>query len=220
MVNHPHQQSLFDVPESPKPSGTGAQPEVIAIKDGELSLYHNWIDSHEANAAFEALSKQLAWEQSVIQIYGKPVSIPRLNAWYGDAGCHYGYSGYQLPLHDWHPTLLRWRQKLQDDLGLSVNSALANLYRDGQDGVGWHSDDEPELGRDPTIASISLGVQRNFHLKHRFDASQPTIKLSLPPGSLLIMSGKLQRFWLHSLPKSKRIDLSRINLTYRHIKLG
>ncbi len=213
----PYQSSLFD---DSSPSDSSVRIEPIAIQDGELKLYHHWIAPKEARAAFEALSQQLAWEQSVIQVYGKSVVIPRLNAWYGDPGCHYAYSGYQLPLNDWHSLLDRWRHRLLEELHLRVNSVLANFYRNGDDGVGWHSDDEPELGEDPTIASISLGAQRVFHLKHRFDPTIPTVKLPLPEGSLLVMSGKLQRYWQHSLPKTKRIAESRINLTYRHIELG
>ncbi|MGH1373566.1 MAG: alpha-ketoglutarate-dependent dioxygenase AlkB family protein [Cellvibrionaceae bacterium] len=212
-----HQPSLFDDLSSQEAS---TSPESIAIQDGELQLFHRWLSPGEVDTAFAALRQELAWEQSRIQVYGKSVAIPRLNAWYGDKDCHYAYSGYRLPLNHWHPQLLLWRQRLQEELSLSVNSALANLYRNGDDGVGWHSDDEPELGEDPTIASISLGAPRMFHLKHRFDRALPTVKLSLPSGSLLVMSGKLQRYWLHSLPKTKRVTEPRINLTFRHINLG
>ncbi len=220
-----YQSSLFDelsidAPsiDDPIPAAVTRHVESIAMEDGELQLHHHWLTPGDARAAFETLTEQLSWEQSQIQVYGKTVAIPRLNAWYGDRGCHYAYSGYQLPLNDWHPLLSSWRQRLQIELGVSLNSVLANLYRSGDDGVGWHADDEPELGEDPTIASISLGTERIFHLKHRFDRTKSTLKLPLPPGSMLVMSGQLQRYWLHSLPKTKRVKNSRINLTFRHIK--
>ena len=192
--------------------------ESIPIEDGTLTIHYNWLSSTEAVSMFEVLQQQLAWEQSVIRVYGRQVAIPRLNAWYGDRGCQYSYSGYQLPLNPWHTQLQRLRQRLEGELGLQVNSALANLYRNGQDSVGWHSDDEPELGVDPTIASVSLGAQRDFHLKHRRNTSSSVVKLALPAGSLLVMSGKIQRYWQHCLPKTKKVAESRINLTYRHIK--
>lgn len=232
MSDKPLQHSLFEESSQLEsfPAGCRAAPattgggdvvrvESIPIEDGILTLHHNWLSSTQAAVMFETLHQQLVWEQSVIQVYGRQVAIPRLNAWYGDRGCQYGYSGYQLPLNSWHAELQQLRQRLQKELGLSMNSVLANLYRDGQDGVGWHSDDEPELGFDPTIASVSLGAARHFHLKHRLNRLLPTVKLALPAGSLLVMSGKIQRHWQHSLPKTKKVTEPRINLTYRHIEL-
>ncbi|MAZ89789.1 MAG: alpha-ketoglutarate-dependent dioxygenase AlkB [Cellvibrionaceae bacterium] len=222
----PVQASLFEEPELESSSvdavSSGrSEPrrESIVIDDGELTLIHDWLTPDQSHQLFDTFTQELCWEQSQIQVYGRTVAIPRLNAWYGDQGCDYSYSGYRLPLNDWHVDLLGIRRRLQEELGVPMNSVLANLYRDGQDGVGWHSDDEPELGRNPTIASVSLGEERYFHLRRRQDDPKDTLKLLLPAGSLLVMSGAIQSFWQHCLPKSKKITQPRINLTFRHIML-
>jgi len=222
----PVQPSLFEETELKPPrmdtvfSGNSEpRRESIVIDEGELTLIHDWLTADQSHKLFDTFARELCWEQSQIQVYGRTVAIPRLNAWYGDQGCDYCYSGYRLPLNEWHTNLQRVRRRLQEELGLPMNSVLANLYRDGQDGVGWHSDDEPELGRNPTIASVSLGAERYFHLRRRQGGSKDTLKLLLPTGSLLVMSGAIQSFWQHCLPKSKKITQPRINLTFRHIKL-
>lgn len=195
----------------------GKSPIPVPIEDGEISLYPNWLDDTEAHALLPRLQKTLAWEQSSIRMQGREVRIPRLNAWYGDPGCEYQYSGYQLPLNDWTPELQRLRQKLEGDTGARFNSVLANWYRDGNDSVSWHSDDEPELGRNPVIASISLGATRRFSLKHRTLKQEPPVNLELVSGSLLLMAGCTQHNWKHSLPKTRKSTSARINLTFRHV---
>ncbi len=215
----PVQSSLFDDCDLAQPRNTSPRRESIEIDDGELTLIHDWLSTDQSHSLFKTFTQELSWEQSQIQIYGRRLAIPRLNAWYGDPGCDYSYSGYRLPLNAWHGGLDSLRQRLQQELGLSMNSVLANLYRDGQDGVGWHADDEPELGSSPTIASVSLGQERYFHLRHRQGGSGETLKLLLPAGSLLIMAGTMQSFWQHCLPKSKKITQPRINLTFRRIML-
>lgn len=203
------QESLFPETESPEKS-----VQVISLEDGELTFIERWLSGDASRELFSQLHKSVAWEQSVITIYGRQVAIPRLNAWYGDPDCHYGYSGHQLRLNPWCQPLLHLREALNLEFDLSMNSVLANLYRDGRDGMGWHSDDEPELGKRPVIASISLGGLRHFTLKHRFKDIAP-VKLSLTSGSLLIMAGDTQHFWKHSVPKSSILQEPRINLTYR-----
>ncbi|WP_233710214.1 alpha-ketoglutarate-dependent dioxygenase AlkB family protein [Pseudomaricurvus albidus] len=209
------QPSLFD-----DDAANESVPQRIELPDGELTLYPHWITDKQVAALFDQLEQQVPWEQSTIQMYGRPVQIPRLNAWFGDEGCDYQYSGYQLPLHPWLAPLTELRQRLHQELGITTNSVLVNLYRNGQDSVGWHSDDEPELGRDPVIASISLGGERRFSLKHRRHKSVKPLHLSLPSGSLLVMSGQTQHHWHHCLPKMQSMTEPRINLTFRQVFPG
>lgn len=190
----------------------------MQLVDGELCLYPQWLEEREIQALFQTLQTQVPWEQSVIQLYGRAVKIPRLNAWFGDAGCGYAYSGYRLPLHPWLPVLAELRQRLHNEVGVDSNSVLVNLYRDGQDSVAWHSDDEPELGRNPTIASISLGAERRFSLRHRRDKTLKPLHLQLSSGSLLLMTGTTQHHWHHCLPKCAAATAPRISLTFRQIR--
>lgn len=217
-----YQPNLFDTPV-PDELSDGLErcslrgfPEYIDLPDAQLYLYRQWLPEQEARTAFTQLWQELAWEQSVLSMYGRKIPIPRLNAWYGDAGCHYGYSGQSLTLHAWHPLLEYWRQRLRQLLDWPCNSVLANAYRDGDDSVAWHSDDEAELGRNPTIASISLGAGRKFCFKHK-QRPECRYDVYLHSGDLLVMAGETQTHWLHQLPKSKRVMKPRINLTYRAI---
>ncbi|TQV81319.1 alpha-ketoglutarate-dependent dioxygenase AlkB [Exilibacterium tricleocarpae] len=201
------QDSLFDA----------AAPEVLTPADAEVSLYRTWLDAATADVLYEQLRRELAWEQSVIRIHGRQVPIPRLNAWYGDPGSDYGYSGIALAPQSWTASLLEVRARLEDTLGQRFNSVLANLYRDGRDSVAWHSDDEAELGRNPLIASVSLGGERRFVLKHKKRKDVPKLEVWLPHGSLLVMSGTTQHAWVHQLPKTAKPVGPRINLTFRQI---
>lgn len=201
------QTSLFD----------GPGPQQILLEDGELCLFPQWLAAAEVQALLQTLQDEVPWEQSVIRLYGRSVSIPRLNAWFGDADCGYAYSGYRLPLHPWLPALSALRRRLHDELKVDSNSVLVNQYRSGEDSVAWHSDDEPELGRNPVIAAISLGAERRFSLRHRQKSLKP-LHLQLPSGSLLLMSGATQHYWHHCLPKMARIAEPRISLTFRQIR--
>jgi alkylated DNA repair dioxygenase AlkB len=138
-----------------------------------------------------------------------------LTAWFGDGGEPYTYSGLTLKPHPWSSDLMDLKSQCDDKGGVRFNSMLANLYRDGKDSVSWHSDDEPELGRNPTIASISLGAERRFDLRHK--KTGETIKEILPSGSLVIMSGECQHHWIHQIAKTKKVTDPRINLTFRVI---
>ena len=142
---------------------------------------------------------------------------PRLNAWYGDPGCRYGYSGTRFEPLPWTETLTDIKERLTATLGVAFNSMLANRYRDGRDSVAWHSDDEPELGRNPVIASVSLGATRRFTLKHKSRRDIRPLAVDLTHGSLLVMSGPTQHQWLHQIAKTTRIVGERINLTFRYI---
>ena len=189
----------------------------MPLRDGALRLYPQWLELRRAENLKLQLQKSLHWEQSRIRIHGREIPIPRLNAWYGDPGCDYQYSGYRLPLHDWTSELLELRQQVQEETGKQFNSLLANWYRDGNDSVGWHSDDEPELGHNPVIASLSLGATRRFNLRHRTRAEETLVSLALNSGSLLLMLGSTQHFWKHCVPKTRKSTFDRINLTFRYV---
>jgi len=150
-------------------------------------------------------------------MFGRELRQPRLTAWYGDPGTHYRYSGLELTPKMWHPLLADLRVRLEQTLDVTFNSVLANAYRNGQDSMGWHSDNEPELGECPTIASVSLGANRRFSLRPK--ASGPSHSMVLENGSLLIMQGDCQARWKHALPKTAKPVGLRINLTFREIRL-
>ena len=175
-----------------------------------------WLAGDAADGLFEALTDALPWSVHRIRLFGREVDSPRLSAWIGDADAVYRYSGTAFTPLAWTEALSALRLRLQAELGVPFNSVLANLYRDGRDAMGWHSDDEPELGPQPVIASVSLGAPRRFLLKHR---KEPTLRgaIELPHGSLLMMSGDTQRFYRHALPRTARPLGPRINLTFRYV---
>ena len=187
----------------------------LAIQDGTLYYIPGWLPQARAAHLYACLKHELEWQQGNVKVFGRWHPIPRLQAWYGDPSAIYGYSGKPLTPTPWHPELSQLRDELAR-YGIRSNAVLANLYRDGNDKVGWHSDNEKELGRHPVIASISLGSTRTFQLKHK--RTNERIDLELESGSLLLMAGTLQANWLHALPPRKRITESRINLTYRMVE--
>lgn len=193
------------------------QGEKLLLPDADFVYYPEWLAAGEADTLFKHFQQTLSWHQSDIHIYGKTIPIPRLNAWYGDVGSSYQYSGAKFVPQALDAQLEGLRQKLQTLLGVKFNSVLANLYRDGQDGVSWHSDDEAELGRQPFIASVSLGAVRRFSLKHKMNDHLPTSHLDLPHGSLLVMAGDAQRCWQHQIAKTAKTVGPRINLTFRWV---
>lgn len=190
--------------------------EQIIQKDGSLTYCPNFLDLGQANRFFEALLHQVQWEQYYIQLFGKKVAQPRLTAWYGETGAAYSYSGISLEPIPFSPELLYIKKGVEAFTGKTFNSVLLNLYRHNQDSMGWHSDDEKELGPSPFIASVSLGAPRMFHVKHKIDKSLKG-KLFLTHGSLLCMGGVMQEFWQHAVPKSAVPCKERINLTFRLI---
>lgn len=193
------------------------EKEELPVSDGKLTYYPSWINDEDASLLFAHLREALLWQQSLISLYGKQVKIPRLNAWYGDAHCSYEYSGTRFEANPWTPSLLDIKTKIEHLSGFRFNSVLANCYRDGKDSVAWHSDDEPELGRNPVVASVSLGAERQFQLRHRYNKGLDTQKLVLAHGSLLLMSGELQHHWHHQIPKTQKPLGERINLTFRYV---
>lgn len=180
--------------------------------------YPDFISKAEADALFSELREQVAWRQEHIRILGKQVAQPRLSAWYGRPEARYSYSGLLLQPLPWLAPLAALRDKLSAHTKTDFNSVLCNLYRDGNDSMGWHADDEPELGLRPVIASVSLGGVRRFKIKPK--GGGPAVDLEPAHGSLLIMQGDSQRLYLHSLPKTARPVAPRINLTFRNILSG
>ena len=188
----------------------------VMLPGARLAYQPAWLPLAEADALFGELQRSLPWSVHRIRVFGRGVDSPRLSAWIGDADAVYRYSGSDFEPYPWIPALIGLRQRLQDELDTPFNSVLANLYRDGRDAMGWHSDDEPELGPQPVIASVSLGGVRRFLLKHR---NEPSIRsaIALPHGSLLVMAGDTQRHYRHALPRTAKPVAPRINLTFRWI---
>lgn len=160
--------------------------------------------------------KNIAWRRDEVFLFGKRYLTPRLTAWYGDADASYSYSNNQLKPMPWSPELLRLKQKIETVSPRGYNSVLLNWYRNGDDHMGWHSDDEKELGQNPEIASLNLGASRRFVLRLKTDHSQK-IEFNLNNGDLLLMKGALQHHWQHYVPKQKKVNQGRINLTFRRI---
>jgi alkylated DNA repair dioxygenase AlkB len=183
---------------------------------GRLDYAPGFVGAARADALLQSLGENLDWAQRPIMIFGRSVLQPRLTAFHGDDGVGYRYSGKTLAAQPWTVELEGLRQLLFDQLAVKFNCVLCNLYRDGKDSMGWHADNEPELGAAPVIASISLGAERRFQLKSRSDSTLRR-ELLLEHGSLLVMAGDLQQHWLHQLPKTARVDQPRINLTFRAI---
>jgi len=173
-------------------------------------------DAAAAQRWFDRLHAEIVWEHQRLRLFGRQVDAPRLSCWIGDADAVYTYSGTRFVPHAWTPACMELRQHLSELCGESFNSVLANLYRDGSDSMGWHSDKEPELGPRPCIASLSFGASRRFRLRHRRDPAQ-RLELELASGSLLLMSGTTQRNYRHDLPKAASVTGPRLNLTFRHV---
>ena len=190
--------------------------DVIPLPDAQLQFDPHWLGPLEADALLDGLHRDVPWETHRIRIFGREVDSPRLSCWIGDPDARYRYSGTLFEPHPWPDALVPVRERLERTLDVAFNSMLANLYRDGTDAMGWHSDAEPELGAAPVIASISLGATRRFALKHRDDPARK-LTLELPHGSLLVMSGATQRHYRHALPRTARPIGPRLNLTFRRI---
>lgn len=187
-------------------------------KTPDFDYRESFLAPEEADHCLQHLWRELAWEQHEINLFGRSVLQPRLIAWYGDADASYAYSGLSLQPEPWHPLLLSLKERLEKECDCRFNSVLANAYRDGDDSMGWHSDNEPELGERPCIASVSLGAQRSFLIRRVPRLRQKRERsLQLVPahGSLLLMSGDSQAMFQHSVPKTRSTVRLRINLTYR-----
>lgn len=200
------------------PSATAAPvAAMLPLPGASLRYWADWLPTAEADALFAALTATIPWERHRLRLFGREIDAPRLSCWIGDSGAAYTYSRVRFEPWPWAPTLATLRARLEIACGARFNSVLANLYRDGRDSMGWHSDDEPELGSEPLIASISLGGVRRFRLRAR-DGSGAGLSLDLAHGSLLLMAGATQRLYRHDLPKTRATIAPRINLTFRCIR--
>jgi len=193
-------------------------PPELDLPDAKLKYIADFLSLSVADTYLATLTQTLRWQQDHIKIYGREVKIPRLQAWYGEPEARYQYSGLSMAPLKWTPELLALKRMCEQEAGAEFNSVLANLYRDGEDTVGWHGDNEAELGRQPVIASISLGVCRAIDFRHNISGIKK--RLPLEHGSLLLMSGNTQQFWQHSIARSKKIKNARINLTFRYVYGG
>ncbi|MEY4563516.1 MAG: hypothetical protein RLZZ618_2793 [Pseudomonadota bacterium] len=173
-----------------------------------------------ADECFNALNRDTPWRAETITLFGKPHPQPRLSAWFGDAGTRYAYSGLVLDPLPWTPLLLELKAAVAQCAEARFNSVLLNLYRDQRDSMGMHSDDEPELGHAPVIASLSLGEARTFILKHKTRPELKRVRIPLPSGSLLVMKGAMQANWRHGIDKERAPCGPRINLTFRWIDVS
>jgi alkylated DNA repair dioxygenase AlkB len=190
--------------------------ERLGVPDADLWWSPGFIPRAERAALFAAVRQEVPWEQHRLKLFGRDVDAPRLSCWIGDPDTSYTYSRTRFEPHPWTPALAALRDRIAESVDAPFNSVLANLYRTGRDGMGWHSDDEPELGTEPVIASLSLGEPRRFLFRHR-DRAHRDVEIALGDGSLLIMRGPTQRFWQHSIPKTALPIAERINLTFRRI---
>jgi len=177
--------------------------------------FPTFLGAESATGLLQRLWAKLNWQQKAIRMFGREVLQPRLICWQSDPGVRYSYSGLKMEPAAWHPSIAGLRERLEQEHGLDFNSVLLNAYRDGHDSMGWHSDDEPELGPEPVIASISLGAERSFRWREK--SSHKAGSLSLTHGSLLLLSGTFQHVYQHAVPKTALITGLRINLTFRQI---
>ena len=190
---------------------------VLNLPDAELGFYADWLDSATADHWLAQLLAETPWEQPSVRLYGREYPVPRLVAWYGDAEATYRYSGLSHQPLPWTPLLAQIRTRLVDALGLPLNGVLLNYYRDGQDSMGWHSDDEVELGRNPHIVSLNLGGSRRFDLRRK-GHNRIEHSLLLNQGSLLVMGGPTQHYWQHQIAKTRMPCAPRLNLTFRLVR--
>ncbi|BDU20218.1 alpha-ketoglutarate-dependent dioxygenase AlkB [Dyella sp. GSA-30] len=195
----------------------GSAWERIELPGADLRWVPHWLAPDEAGQWLADLRDAIPWEVHRIRIFGREVDSPRLSCWIGDADASYTYSRTRFEPHPWTTPLSALRERIEAACATRFNSVLANLYRDGNDSMGWHSDDEAELGSQPVIASLSLGAARSFRFRSR-DDRRTVRSLELPSGSLLCMAGNTQRVYQHDLPKRRGMRDARLNLTFRYIR--
>jgi alkylated DNA repair dioxygenase AlkB len=193
------------------------EPIYFDVQDASIIYYPNFFSNEEAVILFDALQKEIPWQQDDIKVYGKVYPQPRLTALFGNEGKSYSYSNITMHPHSWTPLLLTMKEKIEQTVEVTFSTVLLNYYRDGRDSNGWHADNEKELGNNPIIASLSFGAERIFQLKHNF-LKEEKLNITLEHGSLLLMQGSTQHFWKHQIPKTTKPIEPRINLTFRVIQ--
>jgi len=185
------------------------------IVEPDVWLVSDFLGDDDALAALHRINDEVRWRQHIIRMFGREIPSPRLTAFQGDDRIQYSYSGITLEAAPWSPAVADVRGRMEDVVGRPFNSVLINKYRDGSDSMGWHADDENELGQEPVIASVSLGDARRFLLRNNETGVKRETMLT--SGSLLVMGGRSQHDWKHAVPKTKRDVGERINLTFRQI---
>lgn len=203
------QLDLFGNSNAPK-------SDTVIIENGEYLFIPNFFNIPESDSFFKLLKENILWKQESMNIYGKKVEFPRLTAWYGNDDKSYSFSGITLAPNPWNEEILEIKNRIEPKANVTFNSVLLNRYRDGKDSISWHTDAEPELGKNPIIASVNFGATRKFQLRHI--RTKEKIEIELTHGSLLIMQGELQHYWQHQVPKTNKTIGERINLTFRVIK--
>jgi alkylated DNA repair dioxygenase AlkB len=191
--------------------------QTLELPDAELDFRPHWLDVATADRWLQQLAAETPWEQPQLLIHGQHFPVPRLLAWYGDPEASYRYSGLIHQPLPWTPLLADIRARVEEVAGQPLNGVLLNYYRDGNDSMGWHSDDEPELGRNPLVASLNLGGPRRFDLRRK-GSGRIEHSLQLGSGSLLVMAGATQHYWQHQVAKTRKPVAPRINLTFRLIR--
>lgn len=191
-------------------TGSGGK-KIFDLPDTELILIDNFFSKEESDHFYEKLLHQTKWRGYQMEIFDKTVTAPRMIAWYEDKD----NVGADQNGPDWTYDLLTIRSRVEKETQLDFNSLLLNLYRNGKDGVGWHSDKENNTGKDPIIASVTFGDTRIFRLRHKFRKDVAQVEIPLHHGSFLLMAGTTNSFWQHQVPKTTRNVLPRINLTFR-----
>ena len=208
-MNNNIQTDLFgQTIETPNP--------IITLEDAELLYHPTFYDSVESDRIFKTLLESIEWKQDKIMMYGKELPLPRLSAWYGDNNKPYTYSGITLNPLPWTDELLKIKDRIENEAKVKFSSVLLNRYRDGQDYVGWHTDAEKELGKNPVIGSVNFGATRKFQLR-RIDDHKEKFEVELKHGTFLVMQGSTQHFWQHQVPKTATKIGERLNLTFRVI---
>lgn len=189
----------------------------ISLADADLRFTPNWVDDATADHWLAELLAHTPWQQPEVFIHGRHFPVPRLLAWYGDADASYRYSGLTHQPLSWTPLLAEIRARVQAEVGQAFNGLLINHYRDGQDSMGWHSDNEAVLGNNPVVVSLNLGGTRRFDLR-RTGSTRIEHSLELAHGSLLVMAGQTQHYWQHQVAKTRQPCAPRLNLTFRLIR--
>jgi alkylated DNA repair dioxygenase AlkB len=189
----------------------------LDVPDADISLLHEVSMPLPYDRMLSRLIEETKWRQESVRIYGKSHPQPRLVAWYGDPGKQYDYSGISLTPLPWTNILTEIKRNIQDCTDASFNSVFLNLYRNHNDSMGFHSDDERELGPEPVIASLTFGATRVFVLKHKKNSEMAPVKIPLEAGSVLLMKGSTQRYWKHGIMKQTQPCGPRVNLTFRTI---
>ena len=188
---------------------------ITGYENLEIDIYQDISLDQKKNLWFKSCLNDLNWEKGFIKIFGKTHQIPRLQSWYADNGIEYTYSGKKLKRHNWNETLIEIKGEIEKITSFKFNSVLANLYRDENDSMGLHSDNEKELGINPVIASLSLGESRDLYFKHK--NIKKSLNIPQKNGQLIVMHGETQKYWKHEIKKTKKLKKPRINLTFRNI---